>query len=569
MKNPLHRVVAESLFGNFFITSNLDIAADIAKELRINAIDLEGNSAQSDGMMSGGFLKQDNSPFTQYINSRKFDHDKEILKKNQVKGEKKVEVLTNEIKMIEEEQLEKKKLKDKLLSLDRKIKNMDNNKRLEEIRKMEGMIAYKENNLQRSEEEIKHKITEKEGNEKSIEQMGGKEVQKKTLKKKLEEYKQAVRRFEKKHESIQREYCKIENNIKNHKFNEEKADLKVKEKKKDIEKLEQSRNTAKIKLESVKREVSTLNEEINELDEALKNLEAKKAEFAAEIEGISKQIKELKVQKEAFEVQMKNSKMEVRKFEENLEKHGRELTIEIKEELRAKKPDELGFNVFECIKKHEEVRDRINDLKPKLNRNADNKNEILKEKMVNLNRFKAELHNNKTVLNQDIEFMDNVSLSSYSKCFESVNKSLSNMFSKLLPGAAAKMIEVDVPKHGDNIKGVQIKVAFGGQWKESLTELSGGQKSLLALSFMLSMLKYKSAPFYILDEIDAAMDLSHTENIGDLISSYFPESQFLVISLKKGMYSNARVLYKTELVDGKSNVRRIVQNRSVGRMNEE
>ena len=52
--------------------------------------------------------------------------------------------------------------------------------------------------------------------------------------------------------------------------------------------------------------------------------------------------------------------------------------------------------------------------------------------------------------------------------------------------------------------GAEIKVAFNGIWKESMTELSGGQRSLLALSFMMSMLKYRATPFYILDEIDAA-----------------------------------------------------------------
>lgn len=70
-----------------------------------------------------------------------------------------------------------------------------------------------------------------------------------------------------------------------------------------------------------------------------------------------------------------------------------------------------------------------------------------------------------------------------------------------------------------------MKVAFGGVWKESLSELSGGQKSLLALSLILAMLLFKPAPIYILDEVDAALDLSHTQNIGRMIKSHFPQSQ--------------------------------------------
>ena len=48
--------------------------------------------------------------------------------------------------------------------------------------------------------------------------------------------------------------------------------------------------------------------------------------------------------------------------------------------------------------------------------------------------------------------------------------------------------------------GLEVRVAFGGVWKESLTELSGGQRSLLALSLILAMLLFKPAPIYILDE---------------------------------------------------------------------
>lgn len=60
--------------------------------------------------------------------------------------------------------------------------------------------------------------------------------------------------------------------------------------------------------------------------------------------------------------------------------------------------------------------------------------------------------------------------------------------------------------------GLQIKVAFGTVWKESLSELSGGQKSLLALSLMLAMLLFKPAPIYILDEvrISSAASINHS-----------------------------------------------------------
>ena len=73
------------------------------------------------------------------------------------------------------------------------------------------------------------------------------------------------------------------------------------------------------------------------------------------------------------------------------------------------------------------------------------------------------------------------------------------------------------PNHALDHPRRQVKVAFGSVWKQSLLELSGGQRSLVALSLVLSLLRFKPAPVYILDEIDAALDLSHTQNIGMMI----------------------------------------------------
>ena len=89
----------------------------------------------------------------------------------------------------------------------------------------------------------------------------------------------------------------------------------------------------------------------------------------------------------------------------------------------------------------------------------------------------------------------------------------------MLPGADASLEQIDL----ENIQeGLKIKVAFNNEWKEGLSELSGGQRSLLALSYVLALLKYKPAPLYILDEIDAALDLQHTQNIGKMIKMHFP-----------------------------------------------
>lgn len=75
----------------------------------------------------------------------------------------------------------------------------------------------------------------------------------------------------------------------------------------------------------------------------------------------------------------------------------------------------------------------------------------------------------------------------------------------------------------------------------------------------MALLQFKPAPMYILDEIDAALDLSHTQHIGQLFRTRFKGSQFIVVSLKEGLFTNANVLFRARFRDGTSVVERTAQ----------
>ncbi len=135
-----------------------------------------------------------------------------------------------------------------------------------------------------------------------------------------------------------------------------------------------------------------------------------------------------------------------------------------------------------------------------------------------------------------------------------VSQVFSQLFGMCLPGASASLREErDASGH---ITGLEVKVAFNNKEKESLTELSGGQRSLLALCLILAILRLNPAPIYILDEVDAALDPSHTQNIGAMLQKYFSNAQFLLISLKDGMFNNANVLFEIRNTQGFSEISR-------------
>merc|ERR1712217_786306 len=161
--------------------------------------------------------------------------------------------------------------------------------------------------------------------------------------------------------------------------------------------------------------------------------------------------------------------------------------------------------------------------------------------------------NDKMKIEQVIKDLDEKKVETLRRTWAKVNKDFNSIFGSLLPHAGAKL---EPPEGMDASEGLEIKVAFHDVWKQSLSELSGGQRSLLALSLVLALLLFKPAPMYILDEIDSALDLSHTQNIGHMIRTHFPHSQFIIVSLKEGMFNHANVLFRTRFIDGTSTVTR-------------
>ncbi|KAI8005601.1 Structural maintenance of chromosomes protein 2-1 [Camellia lanceoleosa] len=168
------------------------------------------------------------------------------------------------------------------------------------------------------------------------------------------------------------------------------------------------------------------------------------------------------------------------------------------------------------------------------------------------------IENDKTKIKMVIEELDEKKKETLKVTWVKVNNDFGSIFSTLLPGTMAKL---ETPEGSTFLDGLEVCVAFGSVWKQSLSELSGGQRSLLALSLILALLLFKPAPLYILDEVDAALDLSHTQNIGRMIKTQFPHSQFIVVSLKEGMFNNANVLFRTKFVDGVSTVQRTVASK--------
>lgn len=190
--------------------------------------------------------------------------------------------------------------------------------------------------------------------------------------------------------------------------------------------------------------------------------------------------------------------------------------------VKNTKYDYSKENPEEAGAKLRSAEERFNKEKTRVNEKAMMLLEREEEELKQVEKRKKTVENDRTKITNILEDLDKEKEELLRQAWKEVDKNFGSIFSVLLPGAEARL----VPTPGKQFhEGLNIKVGFNGVWKDTLTELSGGQRSLVALSLILAMLKYKPAPIYILDEVDAALDMSHTQNIGQMLKMHFTNSQ--------------------------------------------
>ncbi|OAG30812.1 structural maintenance of chromosome 2 [Nematocida sp. ERTm5] len=333
-------------------------------------------------------------------------------------------------------------------------------------------------------------------------------------------------------------------------------------------------------------EIKGLTQKIHRLTEVKNSLSAKYAEkekSAERLKEISEKLKEAKKREEQLKEEIKRD--EALKFEgiKNNEVNRARRSIQIKErrriemdidqikkekikhEIRYKKIENvtLGDRKARSKKTKAELETELLQIQEELNyirtiprKDINKKNiEILQkneEIELELKERIKKLQIDKETIEESLKKLNTAETETIEEIFHSVNKRIGRYIKYFIPNADAKLESVN----GSVMHGVELHVKIG-TWKKGLTELSGGQRSLCALSLIFALLKTKPSPLYILDEIDAALDASHTEAMGRMIQNEFVGSQFVVVSLKDGMYHNANVLFQTYIREGTSGVRRM------------
>lgn len=157
-----------------------------------------------------------------------------------------------------------------------------------------------------------------------------------------------------------------------------------------------------------------------------------------------------------------------------------------------------------------------------------------------LNTQRDDVLSAKNLLLETIEEMNDEVKERFKSTFEAIRESFKVTFRQMFGGGSADLILTE----GDLLTaGVEISVQPPGKKIQSLNLMSGGEKALSALALLFSIIRVKTIPFVILDEVEAALDEANVKRFGDYLNRFDKDSQFIVVTHRKGTMSAADSIY--------------------------
>ncbi|HEP1663177.1 TPA: chromosome segregation protein SMC [Streptococcus pyogenes] len=175
-----------------------------------------------------------------------------------------------------------------------------------------------------------------------------------------------------------------------------------------------------------------------------------------------------------------------------------------------------------------------------INSDAITQYEEVHERLTFLTSQKTDLTKAKNLLLETINSMDSEVKARFKVTFEAIRKSFKETFTQMFGGGSADLVltETDLLSAG-----IEISVQPPGKKIQSLNLMSGGEKALSALALLFAIIRVKTIPFVILDEVEAALDEANVKRFGDFLNRFDKDSQFIVVTHRKGTMAAADSIY--------------------------
>ncbi len=282
------------------------------------------------------------------------------------------------------------------------------------------------------------------------------------------------------------------------------------------------------KRDHYKRELASLDDQKSELEQDLGILRRKRDELNSSISNKRQEINQFTLKLEYLERDISSQNEEMRSETIKLENYKKELPEPLPNlgEYANKTLDSLQSEILM-------INAKIESLEP-VNMLALDELEELTARLNDLMERLEVLSNERSELLLRIETVSTMRQEAFMQAFVEVDKHFREIFANLSDGDGFLQLENTVsPLEG----GLTLVAHPKGKNVRRLASMSGGEKSLTALSFLFALQKYKPSPFYALDEVDSFLDGINVERLSKLISTQSSNAQFIVVSHRRPMIS--------------------------------
>ncbi len=551
--DKIYEQIVLSLLGRTVIVEDMDTAIVLAKKnnYAFRIVTLKGDFINPSGSITGGSVAQ--KTVNIIGRSREIeDLGKQIqqLQKEIEKIQKEKEEFTDSNSSLEEEaqsleaSLQESDIvyateKQKMVAIEENIERLE--KRLERLRQENKEIQEQKEAKAKEKEELQKEVEKLEQQIQSFTEEIQKFAESNQERQKyiddlnfdITNLKISVSSFDESQLSIDEILERIEQEIRNNQMAIENKQKRIEEQKQENKTYTEEIASFEKQIEQVKEEAKTSSLKVEEQ----KQLRTEKNQQLTEIEKeVSHQFEVLEGLKEQIvKTEVKKTKVE-QDLQDEINELWEEYELTPSQIVDSVRPD----NLAKAQKEVNDLKGQIRDL-GSIHIDSIEEYKKTKERYDFMCEQRLDLENTAAKLRQVISQMTETMKEQFKEKFHLINQNFNEVFVELFGGGKAELILEDEEHILDC--GIDIRVQPTGKKLQNMMLLSGGEKALTAIALLFAILKLNPAPFCILDEIEAALDDVNVYRFADYLRKFSKETQFLVITHRKGTMEIADSVY--------------------------
>jgi len=552
---PKYEKAIKYIFGRTLICRNLEVATNLARSTKLDCVTLDGDQVSSKGSLTGGYFNSSRSRLE--------------MQKNRSELSEKITTAELELKTLQTTLRNTEQNINKIVAEMQKteIKNSKAKTLFEKVKSDIRLMKEEQQNLERSKQPKERSLSQlkanleamqatKEGLESELNQdlMETLSVQDQA---EVDQLNDDIRRLTQENKEaftkrmkFEADKNKLENLLTNN-LNRRKDQL--------MQALQEiSVEDRKLQLEHSRSEITRVDRKLTEVQDCFKEVEKKVSEA-------QKSEKELKGKLETCKGEEKEMLEQMEDDAKDLEKmSSRQNLLHQKIDECTKKIRELGSLPSEAYNKfqHKTTKALFNELErannelkkySHVNKKALDQFISFSEQKEKLVLRKEEIDRAHQKIEDLMQALEHRKYEAIQFTFKQVSEYFSEVFKKLVPAGHAMLVmktdhDDDMEEQAgtaDDFTGVGIRVSFTGRNAEmrEMNQLSGGQKSLVALGLIFAIQKCDPAPFYLFDEIDQALDAAHRKGVADIIHELSSGAQFITTTFRPELLQHANKFY--------------------------